>query len=173
METDTMKSLITASLTALSLTLPSFAAAEMQTLGTLEISEPFTFVTAKGVKAGGGFVSITNTGSEADALIAARADFPKVEIHTTEEKDGIARMMHVDRIEIPAGETVSLAPGGFHVMFMGLSDPFEMGEEIPVTLVFEKAGEVEVMFPVKERTGAMGHGHKNMKEHNHEHNHSN
>ena len=149
-----------ASLVALSLALPGMAVAESHSTGAIELSEPFTFVTAKGVKAGGGFLTITNASSEDDALIGVQADFPRVEIHTTEETDGIMRMMHVDRLEIPAGETVSLAPGGYHIMFMGLNAPFEMGAEVPATLIFEGAGEVEVTFPVKERDGNMGHMHK-------------
>ena len=69
-------------------------------------------------------------------------------------------MNHVGRIEIPAGETVKLKPGGLHVMFMGLEDPLTEGENIPATLVFENAGEVEVTFNVEARDGDhSGHDH--------------
>ncbi|UXX82233.1 copper chaperone PCu(A)C [Roseovarius pelagicus] len=122
--------------------------------GDLVIDHPMAFETTKTAMSGGGYLTITNTGSTADRLIAVRADFPKVQLHTTEEKDGVARMIHLEAIDLPAGETVTLAPGGMHVMFMGLGgDPFEVGEAIPATLVFEKSGEIDVKFNVEERTG--------------------
>ena len=69
----------------------------------------------------------------------------------------IARMMKVEGITVPAGETVALEPGGFHVMFMGLrGDPFEVGEEIPATLTFENAGDLSILFTVEKRR--MDHG---------------
>ncbi|KZY47087.1 hypothetical protein A3731_30570, partial [Roseovarius sp. HI0049] len=145
-----MKTLIAATL---ALALPTFAAAHDYTLGTLEIGHPMAYETAATAKSGGGYVTITNTGETDDALIDVRGDFPRVQIHESFEEDGVARMRHVEKIDLPAGDTVELAPGGFHVMFMGLSDPFEVGAEIPVTLVFEKAGEIEVMFHVEERSG--------------------
>ena len=123
-------------------------------VGDLVIDHPMAFETAATAMSGGGYMSITNNGTEADRLIAVQADFPRVMLHTTEMKDDVARMMHIDAVEIPAGETVSLEPGGLHVMFMGLDgDPLENGETFPATLVFEQAGEIEVIFNVEERDG--------------------
>ena len=68
----------------------------------------------------------------------------------------------VDGLEIPAGETVVLAPGGFHIMFMGLTQAFVEGESVAVTLTFEKAGSVEVLLPVETSAAAAPtamHGH--------------
>ena len=127
------------------------ATAHDYTVGNLEIMHPMAFETPKMAKAGAGFLTITNTGDTDDVLLEVRADFPKVEVHTTEESDGVARMMHVDNLPIPAGETVEIAPGGYHVMFMGLEAPFEDGQKIPATLIFENAGEVEVTFNVEVR----------------------
>lgn len=150
---------ILATATAIALGL-GMAHAHEFTVGDLTVDHPMAFETAKTAMAGGGFLTVTNNGTEDDRLIAVRADFPKVELHTTEEQDGVAKMIHVDAVDIPAGETVALEPGGFHVMFMGLrGDPFEVGEEIPATLVFEKAGEVEVMFSVEERMTEHGGDH--------------
>ncbi|MDW3225211.1 MAG: copper chaperone PCu(A)C [Paracoccaceae bacterium] len=146
-----MKNVFAAATAAL-LTMSSAAFAHEFKVGALVINHPMTFNTAATAKSGGGYLEVTNTGDTPDRLIGAKADFPRVELHTTEEKDGIARMMHVDGIDIPAGETVALEPGGYHVMFMGLGgDGFEVGEKIPATLIFENAGEVEVMFNVEER----------------------
>jgi copper(I)-binding protein len=109
---------------------------------------------------GAGYMTITNTGSEPDRLLALRADFPRVSLHGTQtDAQGVTRMVPVEGIAIAPGETVTLAPGGMHVMFMGLDgDPFEEGERIPATLVFERAGEIAVEFWVEPRTGAtIGH----------------
>lgn len=158
-----MKNLFVAATAAL-LSLSTASFAHEFKVGDLVIDHPMAFSTAATAKSGGGFLQVTNTGDTADRLIAVKADFPRVELHTTEETDGIARMMHVEAIDIPAGETVTLKPGGFHVMFMGLNgDPFEVGEKIPATLVFEKSGEIEVMFDVEERTHGAKTGHSNHK----------
>lgn len=154
-----MKRIIAAALAA-TFTLSAPALAHEFKAGELDIIHPMAYETAPSVKAGGGYMRITNTGSTDDALIGVKADFPKVMIHQTVEEDGIARMMHVERLDIPAGETVVLEPGGYHVMFMGLSEPLEAGSEVPATLIFEKAGEVEVMFNVEERGAqSMSHSH--------------
>ncbi|WP_187429729.1 hypothetical protein ROLI_010230 [Roseobacter fucihabitans] len=148
---------LTVAATAVLLTLVTSTYAHEFKVGALVIDHPMTFNTAATAQTGGGYLRVTNTGETPDRLIGVTADFPKVELHTTEEKDGVARMMHVDAIDIPAGETVALEPGGFHVMFMGLGgDPFEVGEKIPATLTFEKAGDIEVLFSVEQRT----HGNK-------------
>ncbi len=137
----------------------SGAAAE----SAISVAEARAFETAPTAMAGGGFLTITNTGTTDDALIGVLADFPRVELHTTEFEDDIARMVHVDAIPVPAGETVTLEPGGMHVMFMGLQgNPLTEGETIAATLVFEQAGEVPVTFDIVKRDMA-GHGHS----HNH------
>jgi len=64
--------------------------------------------------------------------------------HGTSGDHSTMTMREVDAIEVPAGETVSLEPGGFHLMLIDLAGPIEMGDTIPVTLTFERAGEVEV-----------------------------
>ncbi len=120
--------------------------------GTITVAHSKAFETAPSAMAGGGFMEITNTSSIDDFLVGVQADFPRVELHTTEFTDGVARMMHLDGIPVRAGETVVLEPGGLHVMFMGLQgDPFEVGETIEATLVFENAGEIPVTFDVVKR----------------------
>ncbi len=141
-----MKPLKLAALAAFTL-MASTAQAE-----NVSIENARAFATAPTAMAGGGFLTITNTGDQDDTLIGIRADFPRVELHTTEFTDGVARMMHLDAIPVPAGETVSLEPGGLHVMFMGLrGNPLEEGETIPATLIFENAGEVEITFNIVKR----------------------
>ena len=138
--------------TAMLALLPAALLAEDFTAGTLTISQPMAFETAPTAMAGGGYMTITNEGETSDRLIDVRAGYPRVEIHESFEEDGVARMRPVEALEIAPGETVALEPGGLHVMFMGLRDaPFVAGGEVPATLVFERAGEVEIVFDVLPR----------------------
>ncbi len=135
------------------------ASAHDYKIGDLLIAHPMAYETAPTARTAGGFMTITNTGDTADRLLAVEADFPRVQIHTTEMDGDIARMVHQeDGIVLPAGETIVLQPGGFHVMIMGLNgDPFDVGEEVPATLVFETAGSLDILFKVEARA-AGGHG---------------
>lgn len=140
------------------------------TLGGINVMHPMAFETAKNANVGGGYMTIENTTNKADTLLEVRVDtIPRIELHRSEtDENGVARMIKQEGIEIPAGETVMLQPGGLHVMFMELGgDPFELGEEISATLVFENAGEMTVDFQIEERSAAdhggmdhskMGHG---------------
>ncbi len=148
-----MKRNTLAAMAALTLSVTSAFADSMIT-----VTDARAFETAPSAMAGGGFMQITNSGTTDDRLVAVQADFPRVEIHTTEFTDGVAKMMHIDGIDVPAGETVTLEPGALHVMFMGLQgDPLEEGETVPATLIFEQAGEVPITFNVVKREMAM-HG---------------
>jgi copper(I)-binding protein len=131
------------------------------TTETRVIDHPYALETPATAMSGAGYMTITNTGSEPDRLLEVRADFPRVTLHGTQtEAQGVTRMIPVEGIEIAPNETVALAPGGMHVVFMGLDgDPFEEGERIPATLVFERAGEIAVEFWVEPRDGGMtGYG---------------
>lgn len=146
---------------ALAVLLPSgIAQAHEFKVGDLEIAHPMAFETAKSVNVAGGYMTITNQGTAPDRLLEVRvAQIPRVELHLSEtDANGVARMIKQDGITVPAGGSVALKPGGLHVMFMGLNgDPFEAGEEIPATLVFENAGEIAVKFNVEARS-AEDHG---------------
>jgi copper(I)-binding protein len=72
------------------------------------------------------------------------------EIHEMKMEGNIMRMRELDKgLEIPAGGTVTLAPSGFHVMLMGLKAPLKQGTKVPLTLVFEKAGSIDVELTVE------------------------
>ncbi len=121
------------------------------TVGDLELSGAFTRATLPNAPVGGGFLTITNTGEQDDRLIAAQSSFsPDVQLHEMAVVDDVMRMQELKNgIEIPAGKAVSLAPGGLHLMFMQISEPFVEGETVPVTLTFEKAGTVEIELAVQ------------------------
>ncbi|KZK90221.1 hypothetical protein PsAD5_04655 [Pseudovibrio sp. Ad5] len=130
--------------------------------GDLTIKDAWTRATPPKAKGGGAFVSITNNGSEDARLTGAVSGYAKrTEIHEMAVNDGIMKMRKLDDgVVIPAGETLELKPGSYHVMFMGLNQAFKMGEELKVTLEFEKAGPVEVTFPVMKmgaKSGKMHH----------------
>ncbi|EKF43071.1 Nuclear export factor GLE1 [Nitratireductor indicus C115] len=151
-------------LAAVSMLAATTAFAADYTLGKLEIEAPWTRATPPGAKAAGGFLIVTNTGGEADRLVSAEAGIAgRVELHTMSMTDGVMKMRHLpEGIDIPAGETVKLAPGGLHVMFMELKEPITQDAPVPVTLTFEKAGQVEVEMTVAPpgAPGPAGQGHK-------------
>ncbi|MGE5545853.1 MAG: copper chaperone PCu(A)C [Solirubrobacterales bacterium] len=119
-------------------------------LDQLEIKNAWARATPPKAAAGGAFMTITNTGAADDHLMEAKSDVAKsVELHMHIEDNGVMKMRPVQSIGVRAGQTVTMEPGGLHVMFIGLNKPLTQGETIQVTLVFEKAGEVKVPVDVK------------------------
>ncbi len=128
--------------------------------GAIEIREAWAAATPGGADVAAGYLTIANGTAADDRLVSATSPrATSVEIHEMSMENDVMRMRAVEGgLLVPAGESVALAPGGLHVMFMGLSAPFVEGEEIPVTLTFETAGAFEIMLPV--RAGAAhGGGH--------------
>ncbi len=114
----------------------------------LEVSLPWAAITPTGAKVGAGYLTIANPG-EADKLLGvASPRAKKVEIHEMKMDGAMMSMRPVESLEIPAGATVTLAPGGYHLMFMDIDAPFAEGQTIPVTLTFEKAGAVDASLTV-------------------------
>ena len=138
------------------LLLPVLARAHDYKLGALEIVQPWTRATPATAPSGGGFVTITNTGTTPDRLIAVRsAAADKTKIHEMKMEGNIMRMRELENgLEIAPGATVVLKPGGYHIMVMGLKAPFARDAQITATLVFEKAGSIDVELDV----AAMGAG---------------
>lgn len=129
--------------------------------GDLTITGAFARATPPNAPVGGGYLAITNNGSEDDRLIAARSPAaPDVQMHEMAVVDDVMQMRRLaDGVPLPAGETVTFEPGGLHLMFMQIPEPFEQGTTIPVTLTFERAGEVKVVLEVRGMgAGAGSHG---------------
>lgn len=145
-------SLVAGVLAAISI--PSFALADAA------ISDPYARATPPNAKNGAAYAAISST--EGDRLLSVATDAAKTaQIHDTKVEDGVAKMREIEGgLEIPAGHAVSMAPGGKHVMLMGLTGPLAEGEEVTLTFTFEKAGDIEITAPIKKVSGhAASHNH--------------
>ena len=152
------KLILPAAAAALALALASaFAHAHSFKLGGINIGHPYARVTVAGQPTGGGYLRLDNKGRD-DKLVSARAAVSaSVELHSMSMDGDVMRMRQVDAIALPAGKSVELKPGGFHIMFVGLKAPLKAGDKFPMTLKFERAGEVEVIVNV-EAPKAAGNG---------------
>ena len=146
-------------LTGLALaTLAWSASAHDYKAGEIAIGHPWARPTVPGQAGGGGFLTLENKGA-ADRLLSAKSDVAKsTELHEMKMEGDVMKMREVGAIDLPAGQTVALKPGGYHVMFMGLKAPLKVGTSFPMVLKFEKAGEVTVQVNVETGQGGAGHG---------------
>lgn len=117
----------------------------------LGITNAWSRATAPRAPVGAGFVTIRNNGDRPDRLVAAASPrAAKVEIHTMSVAGGIMRMRPLpDGLSVGPGKEIRLAPGGNHLMLIGLRQPLRQGETVPVTLQFERAGRIEVRLLVQ------------------------
>ncbi len=133
---------------------------QAQLPGTIVVEKPFSRATPGGAQVGAGYMTITNKGTAADRLVSASSPAAgKVQIHEMSMQDNVMKMRELtEGLPIEAGKTVSLAPGGFHLMMMELKAPLKAGDKVPVTLTFEKAGKVEVTLDVQAMGGQQPSG---------------
>lgn len=134
-----------------------------QTAGDVVIDTPWIRATPAGAKVAGGYVKLTNRGTSPDKLLGASIeDAERGEVHEMKTENGVMKMAPVDGIAIAPGASVELKPGGYHLMFMGLKAPLKQGDTAKGTLVFEKAGTVNVQFAIGglgARSPGGGHEH--------------
>ena len=103
-----------------------------------EVKDAWVRGTVAAQRSTGAFMDIT--GKRDVRLVGVASPVANaVELHNMSMKDGVMRMAPVEGIDIPAGNTVKLAPGGYHVMFMGLKQQMKPGDRVPLTLTFEFA----------------------------------
>lgn len=128
----------------------SALAHEVFTLGTLEISDGFSRATLPNAPVGAGYLTITNKGTADDTLVSASSPVAGMtQIHEMKMEGDVMKMNEVaGGLIIPAGQSVVLAPGGLHIMFMDLKQALVEGSTIPVTLTFATAGTIEVQLAV-------------------------
>jgi copper(I)-binding protein len=167
---DVSKAMIRIGLSAIALVLGSSAAiARDYDLGSIHIERPWARATPKGAAVGGGYMKITNRGTTPDRLIGGATPVAgRFVIHQMTMDHDVMKMRDLDKgLEIKPGATVELSTGSLHVMFEDLKQPLQTGKPFKGTLVFEKAGTIEIEYAV-EAMGAtpspsdmpgMTHGH--------------
>lgn len=110
-----------------------------------------------------GYATLRNSGSEAVSVIGIDSNaFESVEMHRTEEVDGVSRMRPVAAIEIPPGGEAVLEPGGLHLMLIQPRQPLAEGDTVILRLRLTDGRTVDAAFPVQRNAGEdphAGHGH--------------
>lgn len=123
--------------------------ADSTRVGDLIIESPWARASIGTSRPAAAYMTIRNVGKSADVLFGVETSVSGMsEVHKMEMKDGVANMGPAGPIEIPAGAVVELAPGGLHVMLMKLQKPLKKGEGFSMTLVFEKAGRINIAVPI-------------------------
>ncbi len=142
----------------------SWASAHEFQLGPIKIGHPWARPTLAGQSVGGAYLSLHNTGTAPDRLLGATsAASTTVEVHEMRMQGDVMRMREVDGLALAPGKTVKLEPGGYHLMLVGLKVPLKLGDKLPLTLRFEKAGSVDVLLFVESKPAAT------QAEHQHDH----
>lgn len=155
------RSLLAAAFCLSALPVVSPAAAHDYTAGDIHIVHPWTRATPKGAKVAGGYMTLTNKGTQADRLIGGSSEVAgRFEIHEMRTEDGVMRMRQLPKgLEIKPGETVKLEPGSYHIMMMDLKEPVQEGKRVQGTLTFERAGSIKVEYVAAAMGGKSDHGH--------------
>ena len=137
---------------------PQGTSTQVENSGALEIRDAWAGASPGGVDVAAGYLTIANgTGADDRLITASSPRAARVEIHEMTMDNDVMRMRAIEGgLPLPAGGIVELAPGGLHLMFMGVTEPFVEGETVAVTLNFESGGAIETTLPV--RAGAT-HGH--------------
>jgi len=136
------------------------ALAAAPAMAQVKIDNGWARATAPGSKIAAGYMVIHNQAAVPDRLIAASSPVAeKVETHVTFREGDVFRMREVKAYEIPARGAFELKPGGAHLMFVNIKAPFKEGDKVPLTLRFERAGEVKTELPVGRLTEAPKHSH--------------
>ncbi len=118
--------------------------------GALKFDKHWARATAPGASVGGGYLTVTNAGAAADKLVGVSSPVAaRTELHEMKMEKDVMRMREVKSLDVPAHGRLELKPGGFHLMFQQLRQPLKPGDKVPVTLKFEKAGEVATELEVE------------------------
>ncbi|GEO37580.1 hypothetical protein SAE02_17280 [Skermanella aerolata] len=127
--------------------------------GSIEVEHPWARSTAPSAPSGAVYMVLSNEGKDADRLISASTPIAeKAELHTHIADDGIMRMRPVSAVEVVPGSPTPFAPGGLHVMLLGLKQSLVSGKAFPLTLNFEKSGSVTIQVEIQ-GAGAMQPSH--------------
>jgi len=142
------------------LLLLSLALAAAPAFAQVKIENAWARATPPGAKIAAGYLTIRNEASAPDKLVAASSPAAeKVETHVTLKEGDVFRMREVTGYDIPARGSFELKPGGAHLMLVNIKAPLKEGTRVPLTLRFERAGEVKTELQVGRLTEAPKHGH--------------
>jgi periplasmic copper chaperone A len=127
-----------------------FAAGTALAGEALDVTDAYVRAVPPGVANSAGFMTLSNGGGEPRFLTGAESPASEVvELHSHTMEGGMMRMRRIERIEVPAGGSVTLEPGGLHLMLIGLKGPLAPGEEVALTLTFDDGGRAVVSAPVR------------------------
>ncbi|WP_034297960.1 copper chaperone PCu(A)C [Herbaspirillum sp. RV1423] len=132
--------------------------------GELQVGHPWARPTVPGQPSGGAYLSIENKGKTGDKLVSVASPVAKsAEIHTMSMEGNVMKMREVGSIDIKPSEKIAMQPGnGYHIMLIGLVQPLKVGDKVPLTLTFEKAGKLEVSVYVEDKSAGKGDGKDGM-----------
>lgn len=131
--------------------------------GNIVIENPWARESPPTVTNGAVYMRLINKGMEADRLLAVSAEVAEnAELHAHLMEEGVVKMRPVEAIEVSPGEPTVLEPGGLHIMLIDLKEPLKAGQHFPLTLQFDRAGEVQVEVTVRRpgETSMSEEGHK-------------
>ena len=129
-------------------------------MAQVTITDAWTRATAPGAKIAAGYMTIKNAAKTPDKLLSASSpSAERVETHVTVKEGDIFRMREVKGYEIPASGSFELKPGGAHLMLVNVKAPLKEGDKVPLTLRFERAGQVKTELQVGRLTDTGKHSH--------------
>ncbi len=124
------------------------------------VTDPYARAVPPGQPNSAVFMSLTNRSSKDRALVGAESSAAKVvELHTHVNEGGMMRMRRVERIDLPAGQSVALKPGGLHVMLIGLKQNMAAGDEVDLTLIYDDGDKAMIKAPVRKIATSPMPGH--------------
>ena len=125
------------------------AAAVGPAFADIAIEQPYARATLAGQSNGAAYFTLNNHGADDRLLVVKTAVASAVELHQMTMDGGVMRMRQLEAIDVPAGTSVKLKPGSLHLMLVGLKAPLKTGASFPMTLTFEKAGEMTIQVTVQ------------------------
>lgn len=136
--------------TAIAVCMSANAMANDYKAGSIEIGAPWSRATPKGAQTAIGYMAIKNNGTEPDRLIGGSVEVAdRFQLHAMTMENGIAKMRGLSGIDIKPGQTIEFKPGGSHAMFVNLKHALTKGDHIKGTLIFERAGTVQIEYGVE------------------------
>lgn len=147
----------------------TLAHAQHYTVGEIHIFDAYARPTVSHQPTGGAYLGMGNTGATPDRLVSVSSPAAKrVEIHTMSMNNDVMKMKEVGEIQLAPDSEIIMKPGdGYHLMLIGLNQRLKAGDKFPMTLVFEKAGKVEISVMVGSKAAKNGDAHHGHQQHGH------